>query len=126
MSATAGVASRLKLALNAWVFAMTHGIAESLSIAEALGVNPELVVDVIAGGPLDSGYFRAKASATLAGNFATSFSVDNGFKDSELILSAVEAANGPSLDIVRAGRARFERVIAQGRGDGDIAATYLA
>lgn len=126
LSATAGVASRLKLALNAWVFAMTHGIAESLSIAEALGVNPELVVDVIAGGPLDSGYFRAKASATLAGNFATSFSVDNGFKDSELILSAVEAANGPSLDIVRAGRARFERVIAQGRGDGDIAATYLA
>jgi len=28
-----GAASRLKLALNSWVFALTHGAAESLAIA---------------------------------------------------------------------------------------------
>ena len=79
-----GASSRLKLALNAFVFALTHGTAETLAIARALGVDPALVIEAVTGGPLDSGYFQGKAAAILKGDYTTSFSVTNGVKDARL------------------------------------------
>ncbi|WP_221568762.1 hypothetical protein [Alkalihalobacillus sp. TS-13] len=35
-----------------------HGVAESLTIAKELVFNPELVVDVVTGGPVDNPYFQ--------------------------------------------------------------------
>jgi 3-hydroxyisobutyrate dehydrogenase len=120
-----GASSRLKLALNAFVFALTHGTAEALAIARALGVDPALVVEVVAGGPLDSGYFQSKAAAILKEDYTTSFSVDNGLKDTRLVVEAL-AGTGVHTDMVMAGLARFERAIDGGHGGKDIAASFLA
>ncbi|GHC50234.1 NAD(P)-dependent oxidoreductase [Streptomyces flavofungini] len=119
-----GVASRLKLALNSLVFALTHGAAESLALAEALGVDPALVVDAVAGGPLDSGFFQAKAAAMLKGDYATSFSVGNSVKDAELVVAAAESA-GVAAEVSAAGLDRFRRAADAGHGDKDMAASYL-
>ncbi len=124
VSDTAGVSSRLKLALNAYVFALTHGTAETLAIARALGVDPALVIDAVTGGPLDSGYFQGKGAAMLRGDFSTSFSVDNGVKDAHLVVEALREA-GIHADLAEAGLARFERAAAAGHGDKDIAASFL-
>ncbi|MEV0248739.1 NAD(P)-dependent oxidoreductase [Nocardia sp. NPDC050712] len=121
----AGAATRLKLALNSLVFALTHGIAESLSLATALGVDPRLVAEVVTGGPLDSGFFQGKSGAMLAGNYATAFSVDNSVKDARLILAAAEKA-GVAVDVTAAGLARFQRAAAAGHGAADMAASHLA
>ncbi|OZI42947.1 NAD(P)-dependent oxidoreductase [Bordetella genomosp. 4] len=120
-----GASTRLKLALNAWAFALTHGLAESLALARALGVDPALVVDVITGGPMDSGYCQAKAAAILAGNYAASFSIANAAKDARLVIEAA-AQSGVRLDAAQAGLHRFERALAAGHGDKDMAASYLA
>lgn len=120
-----GASSRLKLALNNWAFALTHGLAESLALAKGLGVDPALVVDVVTGGPMDSGYFQAKAAAILAGNYATSFSISNAAKDARLVVDAAAQAGVP-LDAAQAGLSRFERALAAGHGDKDMAASYLA
>ncbi|MFI8931023.1 NAD(P)-dependent oxidoreductase [Streptomyces sp. NPDC053474] len=120
-----GAASRLKLALNGFVFALTHGAAESLALAEGLGVDPALVVDVIAGGPLDSPFFRAKAAAMLAGDHAPSFSVANAAKDARLVVEAARSAGVP-VDVTAAGLRRFERAAEAGHGDKDMAASHLA
>ncbi len=117
--------SRLKLALNAYVFALTHGTAETLAIARALGVDPALVVEAVTGGPLDSGYFQGKAAAMLNGDFTTSFSVTNGVKDARLVVDAL-AGTGVQADLAAAGLARFQRVAEAGHGDKDIAASFLA
>ena len=121
----AGASSRLKLALNAWVLLLTHGAAESLSLAQALGVDPVLLFEAVAGGPLDCGYLHAKGKAMLAGDFAPSFSVENGAKDAQLVIDAATAA-GMQVDLAAAGLERFRRVIAAGHGDADIAASFLA
>lgn len=121
----AGASSRLKLALNAWVLLLTHGAAESLSLAQALGVDPALLFEAVAGGPLDCGYLHAKGKAMLAGDFAPSFSVENGAKDAQLVIDAATAA-GVQVDLAAAGLERFRRVIAAGHGDADIAASFLA
>ncbi|MGA4843345.1 NAD(P)-dependent oxidoreductase [Streptomyces sp. G45] len=120
-----GAASRLKLALNGFVFALNHGAAESLALAEGLGVDPALVVEAIAGGPLDSPYVQAKAAAMLAGDYATSFSVDNAVKDTRLVVDAAAAA-GVAVDLAEAGLRRFQRAADAGHGDQDMAASYLA
>lgn len=125
VSEEAGTSSRLKLALNNWVFALTHGLAESLALAKGLGVDPALVIDAISGGPLDCGYFQMKSAAMLAGNFAPSFSVSNGVKDGQLIAEAAREA-GIDASVAEAGLRRFERALAAGHGDQDIAASYLA
>lgn len=120
-----GASSRLKLALNAFVFAITHGTAETLAIAKALGVDPAFVVEAIRGGPLDSGFFQGKAATTLKGDYTTSFSVDNAIKDTTLVLDAL-AGTGARADLVAAGLARFQRASAAGNGEADIAASFLA
>src|SRR5262245_34230133 len=51
-----GQPSALKLAYNAWVLATVEGIAESLTLARALGVEPKLVIDVIGHSGLNSDY----------------------------------------------------------------------
>ncbi|MCX5203463.1 NAD(P)-dependent oxidoreductase [Streptomyces sp. NBC_00237] len=120
-----GAASRLKLVLNTWVIALTNGVGEALSLAKGLDVDPRHFVDVITGGPLDSGYFQGKSAAVLAEDFTPSFTVDNAEKDARL---AAEAARrtGLRLDGVEAGRDRFARASAQGHGGEDMAAVYFA
>ncbi|MFI7444133.1 NAD(P)-dependent oxidoreductase [Nonomuraea indica] len=125
VSTEVGAASRLKLALNTLVLALTHGTAESLAIAEALGVDPRLVVDVVAGGPLDSMFFQGKAAAILAGDYTPAFSVGNAAKDAQLVVEAAERA-GVEMDVTAAGLRRFERAAEQGHRDKDMAASYLA
>jgi 3-hydroxyisobutyrate dehydrogenase len=125
VSENTGDSSRLKLALNSWAFALTHGVAESLAIAKGLGVDPALVVDVVKGGPMDSVYFQLKAAAILAGDYTTSFSVANAEKDSQLVVDAARNA-GVKVDAVAAGLERFRRARDAGHGDKDMAASYLA
>jgi 3-hydroxyisobutyrate dehydrogenase len=120
-----GASSRLKLALNAFVFALTHGTAEALAIARGLGIDPALVVEVVTGGPLDSGYFQSKAAAILKEDYTTSFSVDNGLKDTRLVVEAL-TGTGVHADMVAAGLSRFQRAADGGHGEKDIAASFLA
>lgn len=125
LSGEAGASSRLKLALNSYVFALTHGIAEALAIAKALGVDPALAVEAVTGGPLDSGYFQAKAAAMLQGDYSTSFSVTNAVKDAQLVADALAQA-GVQAEIAQASLARFQRTLDAGHGDKDIAASFIA
>ena len=64
-----GTATRLKLAVNTWVLAVTQGTAETIAIAQALGVDPGLVFDAVEGGALDLPYFRMKAKLMLDEDF---------------------------------------------------------
>ncbi|WP_448204862.1 NAD(P)-dependent oxidoreductase [Azospirillum sp. sgz302134] len=119
-----GAGSRIKLALNAFVFALTHGTAETLAIAKALGIDPALVIDAVTGGPLDSGYFQSKAGAMLKGDYTTSFSVGNGVKDARLVVEALGETD-VRAELAEAGLARFQRAANAGHAEKDIAASFL-
>ena len=120
-----GESSRLKLALNHYVFTLTNGVAESLRLASALGTNPKHVIDVVSGGPMDNGYFQAKSAAMLSDDFSPSFNIINALKDAELIKSAAREA-GVQADLAEANARRFQRANDAGHGDKDMAASYLA
>lgn len=119
-----GTSSRLKLALNSFILTLTHAVGESLNLAEGLGVDPSKVLEIFAGGPLDSGYLQAKGGAILKRDFAPSFTVDNAAKDARLVVEAARGV-GLRLDLAEAGAARMARASAQGHGAKDMAASAL-
>ncbi|MFI1968008.1 3-hydroxyisobutyrate dehydrogenase [Streptomyces cinnamoneus] len=124
--AATGAATRLKLVVNSWILAVTHGTAEALALAEGLAVRPEQFLDAVAGGPLDMGYLRAKAGLLLDGALTPpSFATTTAEKDARLIVEAGRAA-GVRLDVAAAGAERFRRAVEQGHGDEDMAASYFA
>lgn len=125
VGAEPGRATRLKLVVNNWVLALNHGIAETLSLAEGLGVDPQNLLDIVEGGSLDCGYLRQKTKTIRSRDFTPSFSVVTAEKDAELILAAAEEA-GIRLYVTAAGAERFRRAIAEGHGQEDMAASYFS
>jgi 3-hydroxyisobutyrate dehydrogenase len=120
---TAGKASRLKVAVNVWIVALVEGAAESLALAEGLGLDPKLVIDAVSGGPLDLPYLQIKGGMMLEREFPPSFKLGLAAKDARL---AVSAAHEADLDLPLV-EAIAERLTAGSdeHGDADMAATYL-
>jgi 3-hydroxyisobutyrate dehydrogenase len=121
----AGQGSRLKLVANSWVLTMVEGVAESLALARALGLDPQAFLDVVKGGPLDAPYVQLKGAAMLSGELEAHFPLWGAAKDARLIQEAGRAA-GVELAVIEAARRHFERAMADGHGDQDMAATYLS
>jgi 3-hydroxyisobutyrate dehydrogenase len=122
----AGSATRLKLVANSWVLAVTAAAGEALALAKALDVDPHGFLDLVAGGPLDMGYLRAKSDLLLDDRLTPpQFAVSTAAKDARLIVRA-GAENGVRLDVAEAAAARMERAAAQGHADEDMVAAYFA
>jgi 3-hydroxyisobutyrate dehydrogenase len=119
-----GPATRMKLALNTWVVELVEALAETLALAERLEVDPAQLLEVIRGGPMDSGYAQTKGRAMIERRFEPpSFPLRLAAKDAALALEAAEQA-GLSPPMLAAVREQFERAVAAGYGDGDLAATF--
>lgn len=120
-----GQASALKLACNAWVGLITAGTAQSLALAQGLGVDPQLFLDAIKGGAVDTPYAHVKGAAMLSGEMPMSFAVDGIRKDFGLIREAAQGA-GVRDDLMAAVLGLFDAASEQGHGDDDLAAVYTA
>ncbi len=118
-----GPASRMKLVLNNWLLALTTGLAESLNLAEALGVDPEEFLSVIEGGPLDVDYAHLKGAMMISRDYDASFTLANAAKDAGLVLEAAES-NDLELSVAVAVRARFEEAMDRGLGESDMSAIH--
>lgn len=121
-----GVATKAKLVLNSWVLALTEATAETITLARALGVDPELFLEVIKGGPLDAAYAQLKGRAMIEDKtHDASFPLALARKDADLIREAA-AAEHLALPLVDAVAAQFARAQEMGLGDEDMAATVRA
>lgn len=119
----AGDGTRLKLATNSWILAVVEGGAETLALAEGLGLDPQLVLDAVEGGPLDLPYLQMKGKAIMQRQFDPSFRLKLAAKDAALV---EEAAQRHDLDLplVSTIRRRLDQGAAE-HGDKDMSATYL-
>jgi 3-hydroxyisobutyrate dehydrogenase len=120
-----GAATRMKLVLNAWLLALVEGLAESVSLAERLGVEPARFLEIIDGGPLGPPYAKMKGTMMIERSYEPSFSLGLAAKDARLALEAAEA-QGLELPALRAIRAQLEKAVEQGHGDEDMAAAVEA
>lgn len=122
-SGAGGEGTRVKLAANSWVLALTNAVSESIALAENLGVDPQRFLEAIEGGAVDSPYAHLKGKAILNKDFTPAFGLSGALKDAGLI---AEAAEGLQLDLAAAIRERFARAVEAGHGDEDMAAVYYS
>jgi 3-hydroxyisobutyrate dehydrogenase len=120
----AGNGSKLKLVANLWVGTMITGIAESLALAETLGLDPNLFIEAVKGGAMDAPYVQMKGKTILAGDYTPTFALSGAAKDTQLILAAA-ADGGLELVLARAVADQFAAGVDAGNGDLDLSAAYL-
>ena len=118
----AGGGTRLKLVTNSWVLAAVEATAETVALAEGLGIDPSLLFEAVEGGPLDMGYLRMKGAAMMRGDFAPSFQLSLAAKDARLVEQSA-ARRGLDLPLVEAVRRRLEQAVPE-HGHEDVSATY--
>jgi len=123
-SGQTGRASSLKLCINLLLAQMTTGLAEAVSLAEATGVEPALVSEVIHNSPaMDCGYFRIKEKNILSRSYAPAFSLANMLKDVRFA-QAEAAAKGRALPVNAAVRQLMEDTLARGFADKDLSSVF--
>lgn len=119
-----GAGTRLKMAVNTWILSVVEGAAETLALAEGLGLEPGLVLEAVAGGPLDLPYLQTKGKAMIERSFEPAFSLALAAKDAALVEDAA-AEHGLDLPLVAAIRRRLDGAVPE-HGDKDLSATFLA
>jgi 3-hydroxyisobutyrate dehydrogenase len=120
LGARAGMGQRTKLVLNHWVLALTESVAETVLVAERLGVAPERFFEIIEGGAMFAPYAKLKGTNMIERRYEPTFSLKLARKDAQLIL---EAADLPLAQLM------FERLTAAlnaGYGDHDFSAVVEA
>ncbi len=119
----AGAGSRLKLVTNSWVLAVVEAGAETIALAEGLGLDPSLFFEAIEGGALDLPYLRMKGQAIAKRDFRPAFRLALAAKDAGLVAQSAEqhGLDLPLFDLIarRLGQGTAEH------GDKDFCATYL-
>jgi 3-hydroxyisobutyrate dehydrogenase len=120
----AGMGSRLKMAANHWMIAMTAGLAETMHLCEAMGLDQRQFLDLLDGGPLGSAYGLMKLNEMLDHDYPAGFPVRLALKDLELVREVEQSSKAamPLLDVVH------ERFLAanEDHADEDLAAVYEA
>jgi 3-hydroxyisobutyrate dehydrogenase len=121
----AGVGSRMKMVANMWLISVTEAVAESIALADGLGLDPREFLDIMSGTAIDTPYLHIKGEAILERRLEPSFKLSVAAKDARLVL---EAARDAGIDpaVARAAHDAFVRAVELGYGDDDMAAAYFA
>jgi 3-hydroxyisobutyrate dehydrogenase len=119
----AGNATRMKLVINSWLLSLVQGLAETISFAEGIGVDPSQFLEVISGGATDTPYAQMKGAMMVEGDFEPSFKLGLAAKDARLVMEAA-SRHDLELPMLEAINQRLDEA-AREHGDKDMAATYL-
>jgi 3-hydroxyisobutyrate dehydrogenase len=113
-----GAGTRMKLVLNHWVIALTESLAETVQVAERLGVDPRRFLEVIDGGPMGPPYAQLKGGYMVEREYPANFSLELARKDAGLI-----GAVAGDLPLVQLVAERMDAAIAAGHGAEDFSVT---
>jgi 3-hydroxyisobutyrate dehydrogenase len=120
-----GDGTRLKLVANSWVTTIVAATAQSIALAQGLGLDPRAFLDMMKGGAVDAPYLHIKGGAIIAGQFATSFAVEGAVKDAGLIAAAMRET-GTDAALMDAVGAQYLKAAESGHGEEDMAAIFYA
>ena len=118
-----GQGSLMKLIVNAYMSVLIEGVAESMELADRLGIGHQQLVEVIEGGPLDAPIAEAKLQKMDRGDYAAEFPLEWALKDVDL---AIAAAGGQPPPLLAALSEQWHAAVAAGHGRQDISAARLA
>ena len=119
----AGRGSQVKLVVNAYLSILIEGVAETMELADRLGISHEQLAEVIEGGPLDAPLAGAKLHKMDRQDYAAEFPLEWALKDVDLV---IDAAGGQAPPLLAALSGQWHAAVAAGYGRQDISAARLA
>src|SRR5580693_2535968 len=119
----AGQGSVVKLVVNAYMSILIEGVAETMELADRLGIGHQELAEVIEGGPLDAPIADAKLRKMDRGDYAAEFPLEWALKDVDLVIGA---AGGQAPPMLAALSGQWHAAVAAGHGRQDISAARLA
>jgi 3-hydroxyisobutyrate dehydrogenase len=120
-----GDGTRLKLVANSWVATIVAATAQSIALAQGLGLDPQAFLDMMKGSAVDAAYLHVKGEVIIAGQFTPSFAVDGAVKDTGLIAAAMRES-GTDAALMDAVGQQYRKAAEAGHGEKDMAAVYRA
>lgn len=115
----AGAGSRLKLVLNTWLAFLMEGIAESVALADTIGVDHQALRDALQGSPVNAPVALLKLAKIDAGDESPDFSLRWATKDLDLALAE---AGDQTLPVAAAIDHRWHALAEAGLGQADVSA----
>jgi 3-hydroxyisobutyrate dehydrogenase len=115
---TAGRAAQVKALVNMVMNINTAGLAEGLGLADALGLDLDVVREIFSQTGANSRVLETDGADMQARDHDVYFSAEHAAKDSGIAL-ALAASSGLTLPLARATFAQYERMKALGLGDLD-------
>jgi len=119
----AGKGSQVKLVVNAYMSILIEGVAETMELADRLGIGHQQLAEVIEGGPLDAPIADAKLHKMDRQDYAAEFPLEWALKDVDL---AIGAAGGDTPPLLAALSSQWHTAVAAGHGRQDVSAARLA
>jgi 3-hydroxyisobutyrate dehydrogenase len=119
----AGQGSIVKLVVNAYMSILIEGVAETMELADRLGIGHQELAEVIEGGPLDAPIADAKLHKMDRGDYAAEFPLEWALKDVDL---AISVAGDEPPPLLAALSRQWHAAVAAGHGRQDISAARLA
>ena len=120
-----GAGSRMKLVVNLVLGLHRAVLAEGLTLARALGIDPQRALDVLRASAAYSRVMDTKGPKMLAEDFTPQARLAQHLKDVKLMLAAAERT-GTELPLSLLHRELLERVVAAGDGELDNSAIIRA
>jgi 3-hydroxyisobutyrate dehydrogenase len=120
-----GDGTRLKLVANSWVGTIVAATAQAIALARGLGLDPQVFLDTVRGGAVDTPFVHLKGQAMIAGEFPPSFTVDGAVKDTGLIAAAMRES-GTDATLMDAVACQYRKAADGGYGGEDMAAIFRA
>jgi 3-hydroxyisobutyrate dehydrogenase len=120
-----GDGTRLKLVANSWVGTIVAATAQAIALARSLGLDPQVFLDTVRGGAVDTPFVHLKGQAMIAGEFPPSFTVDGAVKDTGLIAAAMRES-GTDATLMDAVACQYRKAADGGYGGEDMAAIFRA
>jgi 3-hydroxyisobutyrate dehydrogenase len=119
----AGRGSQVKLVVNAYLSILIEGVAETMELADRLGIGHQQLAEVIEGGPLDAPLAGAKLHKMDRQDYAAEFPLEWALKDVDLV---IDAAGGEAPPLLAALSSQWHAAVVAGYGRQDISAARLA
>jgi 3-hydroxyisobutyrate dehydrogenase len=120
-----GDGTRLKLVANSWGVTLVTAVGQAIALAQGLGLDPRVFLEMIKGTGLDVPYLHLKGQAMIAGQFPADFTVRGAIKDTGLIADAMREV-GTDAALIDTVRQQFRKAAGSGHGEQDMAAVYHA
>ncbi|KKO99612.1 hypothetical protein THAR02_08284 [Trichoderma harzianum] len=118
-----GAGLKTKYAVNIFLISVTAGLAESMNLARAQGLNLEAFSSVLDAGPLASAYSKIKLAKMAKQDWSAQAAVKDCYNSTELIRTAAKAVEAKT-PLISVCNSLYKQAMDSGLEDEDMIAVY--